>query len=120
VSAAIDSADIIIGDNQDPKNPHTGANVTAVNRRDGSLHWITKVDTHPAAIITGSPLILGNVIYVGVSSNEEALTTNASYPCCSFRGSFVALDAITGRMLWQTFVMPDNQGSPGGYSGGAI
>ena len=57
---------------------------------------------------------------MGVSSIEEALAIPSSYLCCSFRGSMVALDAETGHILWQTFDMPDNQGRPDGYSGGAI
>jgi polyvinyl alcohol dehydrogenase (cytochrome) len=32
----------------------------------------------------------------------------------------VALDVTTGKMLWQTFVIPDNGSRPDGYSGGAI
>jgi polyvinyl alcohol dehydrogenase (cytochrome) len=65
-------------------------------------------------------VFLGDVAYVGVSSNEEGLAADAAYPCCSFRGSMVALDANTGHILWQTFAVPDNQGRPDGYSGGAI
>ena len=32
----------------------------------------------------------------------------------------VALSASTGRILWQTYTIPDNGGQPGGYSGNAI
>ena len=59
------------------------------------------------------------VVYVGVSSNEESLATDPAYPCCSFHGSVVALDAVNGRMLWKTYTVPDNGEAPGGYSGGA-
>ncbi len=52
-------------------------------------------------------VVLGDVVYVGVSSIEEALAIPSSYPCCSFRGSMVAMNAETGHILWQTFVMPD-------------
>src|SRR5690242_2618347 len=31
-----------------------------------------------------------------------------------------AVDAQTGHLIWKTFVVPDNGGVPGGYSGGAI
>jgi polyvinyl alcohol dehydrogenase (cytochrome) len=120
VSPAVHGDDLIIGDIESANATHAGANVIAVNRHTGVLRWITQVDSHPAAIITGSPVFLGDIVYVGVSSNEEGLATNPSYPCCSFRGSMVALDTATGKMLWQTFVMPDNGGRPDGYSGGAI
>src|SRR5262249_17303338 len=90
------------------------------NRQTGTLRWITKVDNHPAAVITGSPVVLGDVIYVGISSIEESLATDPAYACCSFRGSMVALDANTGDILWQRFTVPDNRGQSDGYSGGAI
>jgi polyvinyl alcohol dehydrogenase (cytochrome) len=78
------------------------------------------VETHPAAIITGSPVVFDGIVYIGVSSNEETLATNPAYPCCSFRGSIVALDARNGAMLWKTFDMPDNGGQTDQYSGGAV
>jgi polyvinyl alcohol dehydrogenase (cytochrome) len=30
-----------------------------------------------------------------------------SYPCCTFRGSVLALDARTGRQLWKTYIIPE-------------
>jgi len=81
---------------------------------------MTQVDAHPAAIITGSPVVFNGVVYIGVSSSEETLALDPTYPCCSFRGSIVALNKKTGAILWKTFDMPDNGGQTGGYSGGAI
>jgi len=92
----------------------------AVDRESGTLRWMTQVDPHPAAIITGSPVIFDGVVYIGVSSSEETLALDPTYPCCSFRGSLVALNEKTGAILWKTFDMPDNGGHVGGYSGGAI
>ena len=120
VSPAVHGGDLIIGDVESSTAAHNGANVMAIGRETGSLRWITRVDNHPAAVITGSPAVFGDVVYVGVSSIEESLATQPTYPCCSFRGSMVALDANTGRILWQTFDMPDNHGQSDGYSGGAI
>jgi polyvinyl alcohol dehydrogenase (cytochrome) len=120
VSPALDGNQIIIGDILNGKQVHNGANVISVDRETGTLLWMTRVDTHPAAIITGSPVVFDGVVYVGVSSNEEGLALNPGYPCCSFRGSIVALNAKNGAMLWKTFDMPDNGGQPGGYSGGAV
>jgi len=79
---------------------HNGANVMAVDRKTGSLRWITQVESHAAAVITGSPVVFDGVVYIGVSSNEESLATNPAYPCCSFRGSIVALDAKSGGILY--------------------
>jgi len=120
VSPAVDENQVIIGDILSSNQTHNGANVISVDRETGTLRWKTQVDTHPAAIITGSPVVFDGVAYIGVSSSEETLALDPAYPCCSFRGSIVALDARTGQMLWKTFDMPDNGGQPGGYSGGAI
>ena len=120
VSPAVDHDQLIIGDILNSKEVHNGANVIAVDRKTGALRWITQVESHPAAVITGSPVVFDGVVYIGVSSSEEALATNPAYPCCSFRGSVVALDAKSGAMLWKTFDMPDNGGRTDQYSGGAV
>ena len=120
VSPAVDNDQLIIGDILNSKETHDGANVMAVDRNTGERRWITHVDSHPAAVITGSPVVFDGVVYIGVSSIEESLATDPSYPCCSFRGSVVALNAKTGQILWKTFDMPDNGGQTNQYSGGAI
>jgi polyvinyl alcohol dehydrogenase (cytochrome) len=123
VSPVLHGPDLIIGDIASPATGaqlHDGARVMAVNRQTGALHWVTQVEKNPAAVITGSPVVAGDVVVVGVSSNEEALADQPGYVCCTFRGSMVALDANTGKMLWQTYTVPENGGKTGGYSGGAI
>src|ERR1700688_801040 len=120
VSPAVDGNQVIIGDIPNSKQAHNGANVISVDRQTGTIQWMTQVDTHPAAIITGSPVVFDGMVYIGISSSEETLALNPAYPCCSFRGSIVALDEKSGAMRWKTFDMPDNCGQVGGYSGGAI
>lgn len=97
-----------------------GAHLIAVDKAKGRKVWVTQLDSHPAAVITQSPVVYGNRVYVGVSSVEENFATDPSYACCTFRGSMMALDAQTGAILWKTYMVPDNGGQPGGYSGGAI
>lgn len=111
-SPAFYNNELIIGDLI--KGSHDGASIMALSAATGDLLWITKVDPHPAAIISGPAVVAGSTVYVGVSSGEEAFADQPGYACCTFRGSIVALNAGTGKILWQTFVMPT------GYSGGAI
>jgi polyvinyl alcohol dehydrogenase (cytochrome) len=93
-----------------------GASVMAVHRNSGQLLWVTKVDDNPAAVITQSPVVFRDMIYVGVSSLEESWASSSpNYPCCSFRGSMIALDRRTGKVRWKTYTIP----SPG-YSGGSV
>ncbi len=119
---AIDGNMLILGDGAGASAKWTAANgltgpgarVIAVNRLTGTLKWSTQVETFPAAFITGSPVIYNGVVYVGVSSNEEDLAVTKAYPCCSFRGSVMALDEVSGAKLWQTYM------APSGYSGAAV
>src|SRR6267142_1596985 len=76
VSPAVDGNQVIIGDILNSKKVHNGANVISVDRETGTLRWMTKVGNHPAAIITGSPVVFDGVVYVGVSSSEETLATD--------------------------------------------
>jgi polyvinyl alcohol dehydrogenase (cytochrome) len=121
-SPAVHGDDVIIGDieNDGATALHNGANLIALNRQTGKLHWISKVDDQGAAIITGSPVVFGNTVYVGISSNEEILAIPNAYACCTFRGCVVAVDANTGKVLWKTYTIPDNGGKPGSYSGGPV
>jgi polyvinyl alcohol dehydrogenase (cytochrome) len=79
------------------------ASAFAVDAATGKLLWKTKVDDHPLARITGSPVLYDNRLYVPVSSQEEGFGAVATYACCTFRGSVVALDASTGKILWKTY-----------------
>lgn len=82
--------------------------VHALDAATGALRWRTKVDPHPAAVITGTPQLDRGVLYVPVSSYEVALVLQKGYACCSFRGSVVALDAATGRERWKTYTIADS------------
>jgi polyvinyl alcohol dehydrogenase (cytochrome) len=111
---------LIIGDHPPSIEEHEGAYLIAVSRSTGALIWKTQVEKHPSAMITGSPVAYNGVVYVGISSVEEGLAGQTNYVCCTFRGSVVAVNATTGKKIWQTYVVPDNLGNAGGYSGGAI
>lgn len=83
------------------------ANAYAVNALTGALIWKTRVEEHAAARITGAPTLHSGVLYVPVSSIEEAAGSQASYECCTFRGSVVALEAATGKPVWQAYTIPE-------------
>jgi len=78
-----------------------------VDALTGQLIWKTKLDEHPYAKITGSPLVVGQMIYFPVSSREETVTEDSQYICCTFRGSVVALDLTTGRKIWKTYMIKE-------------
>jgi len=121
VSPAVDANHVIIGDILNSKQVHNGANVISVDRETGTVQWITQVETHAAAIITGSPVVLRrSCVHWGFLRAKRLWLSTQRIPVAVFRGSIVALDEKSGAMLWKTFDMPDNGGQTGGYSGGAI
>lgn len=77
--------------------------VKAFDAQNGQALWASEVlDPHPAASLTGSPVIAGNQLFVPISSIEEAFAMRKEYVCCTFRGSLAALDVRTGKQLWKT------------------
>jgi polyvinyl alcohol dehydrogenase (cytochrome) len=121
---AIDGSELILGDHLNP-GTSPGAHVFAVNRTTGKLLWSTLVDSNTAAMMTGSPTVYNGVVYIGVSSREQDLALKTGYTCCTFRGKIVALNAATGKILWETYTVPSNNGGgdsnkPGYYTGGAV
>lgn len=81
--------------------------VHAVNAETGASLWATKIEDHLLSRVTGSPVLNGNRIYVPVSSFEETAGRDPKYECCKFRGSLVALDAYTGKVIWKAYTVQD-------------
>jgi polyvinyl alcohol dehydrogenase (cytochrome) len=81
--------------------------VYAVDAESGSLVWSHRADAHPMTRITGAPTLADGVLYVPLSSLEEAAGSSTGYECCTFRGGVVAYDAGTGDELWRTYMIPD-------------
>jgi polyvinyl alcohol dehydrogenase (cytochrome) len=83
------------------------ARVYAVDATTGFLVWSAKVDDHPNATVTATPTLHDGRLYVSVSSLEVTSAADPKYPCCTFRGSVVALDAKTGRQVWKSYSIPE-------------
>ncbi len=97
-----------------------GAYLFAVNRQTGNLKWKVQLDAHPTAVVTQSPTIYKETVYVGVASLEEVLAGNiVGYPCCTFRGSALAVSLANGKIKWKTYTT-FNDGQPGGYAGASV
>ena len=97
---------VIVGD--------LNGNLIGIDAETGEREWITELDPNPNTIVTASPVLLGNRLFINTSSSGPPPARLV------FRGSMLSLDARTGRILWQTHVLPDNGGVPGGFAGGAF
>jgi polyvinyl alcohol dehydrogenase (cytochrome) len=83
------------------------ANVFALDAQTGRLLWKTKADPHFIARITAGVKYYNGRVFVPVSSSEEFSSGTPDYPCCTSRGSVVALDANTGKQIWKAWVVPE-------------
>ena len=83
----------------------TGANIYALNVQTGELIWKVRPVDHFASMATATPRYYQGVIYQPISSFEEVMGPDPKYGCCTFRGSVVALDASTGKKIWQSFTI---------------
>jgi polyvinyl alcohol dehydrogenase (cytochrome) len=79
----------------------------AVDATSGKLLWKTRLDDHSLARITGAPTLYNGRLYVPVSSQEEGFGAVGTYACCTFRGSVVALDAYTGKIVWKAYTVKE-------------
>jgi polyvinyl alcohol dehydrogenase (cytochrome) len=119
---------VYIGDQGTQPSSSNGGWLSAIDATTGNVIWSTKVDSHSQAFLTAGPVYYNGVIYQGVASSEEGAAIDPNYPCCTFRGSVVAVDAASGQVLWQTFTVPasggpctsQNPATGCGYSGGAV
>jgi polyvinyl alcohol dehydrogenase (cytochrome) len=92
-----------------------GAIVLAIDKHSGKVVWRTKAETHPSSKVTGSISGHGDRIFVPVGNWEEdwaraypnifvePIDPSSHYPCCSARGSLVAMDVNTGKILWKRY-----------------
>jgi polyvinyl alcohol dehydrogenase (cytochrome) len=83
------------------------ANVYALDADSGNQLWTARAEDHLTARIGGAPALHGNVLYVPVSSSEEAAAAMSTYECCKFRGSVVAYDAESGHRLWKSYTITE-------------
>ena len=82
--------------------------VKAFDAATGQAIWASaQLEDHRASGITGSPVVSGDQVFVPITSGEEATSQSPNYPCCSFRGSLVALDLATGKTQWKTMMISE-------------
>lgn len=102
-SAAVVDGTVYVGD--------AAASMHAIDATTGEPLWVSKTDDQASASIWSSPVVWDGRVFVGVASiaKEEG-----------FRGSVLALDAISGEIAWQTFMTPAEADGAGVFAVPAI
>jgi polyvinyl alcohol dehydrogenase (cytochrome) len=83
------------------------SNVYALDAQTGKMLWTEHVEDHFTSRLTAAPTLYDGRLYVPVSSFEEYSAKSLDYPCCTFQGSVLALDANTGKQIWKTYMLPE-------------
>jgi polyvinyl alcohol dehydrogenase (cytochrome) len=83
------------------------ANAYALDALTGQQLWMRELSDHYTARMTAAPALYQGRLYMPISATEEVFSAAPSYPCCTFRGSVVALDANTGEQIWRTYAIPE-------------
>jgi outer membrane protein assembly factor BamB len=75
----------------------------------GDIIWtydmIGELDVFPHNLATGSPLIVGDVLYTVTSNGVDEGHVNIPSP---FSPNFIAIDKNTGELLWESVVVGEN------------
>ena len=87
---------------------NTKANAYALDAATGQLIWKVSVDDHWCIAHYGrAPALRGPAVRAGGGVFGGSHRCAPHYPCCTFRGSVVALDAATGRQIWKAYTIPE-------------
>jgi polyvinyl alcohol dehydrogenase (cytochrome) len=101
-TAVVAGAHVYVGDGD--------GRLHAVRRDTGAVEWTAVVDTHPSVQIYSSPVVVGDLVIIGVAATELAIPKD-DY---TFTGSVVALDRDSGTEVWRTYVTDDHEWGAGG------
>ena len=81
-----------------------GTTVYAVDVMTGRELWKTRIEDHPAASPARRHLSARHYL-CRFRQLKKFIGANPKYPCCSFRGSLVALEASTGKLRWKSYTI---------------
>jgi polyvinyl alcohol dehydrogenase (cytochrome) len=88
-----------------------GHNLVALQRSDGAVLFETELASHPETLLDGSPKLVDGLVIQGVASVDNTFDK----PDYTSVGAVVAIDALTGALVWR---VPTTGEGPGPCVGG--
>jgi polyvinyl alcohol dehydrogenase (cytochrome) len=90
----------------------------ALDAANGKLLWKKRIEAHESVRLTGAGTVYRDIVYIPAASWEETRSSNADYPCCTFRGSVSALRIKDGSQVWKTYTIEEEPRQRGNLPGG--
>jgi len=77
------------------------ASIFAVDPNTLDIIWQAAARIYQTSVITGSISYHDDRLFVPVSSYEVAVSGSPTHICCKSHGGVIALDAVSGKRLWE-------------------
>jgi len=84
-----------------------GAMTIALDAKTGKKLWETHTGLFPASVSTATPVLVGDRVIAPSSQYEIMMAAQDAHVCCKVHGGVSAVDAMTGKIIWQTGTMED-------------
>lgn len=94
---------VFVGDNT--------ASIIKLDRDSGDILWKRQLDTNPNSLIMGDPVIVEDILIVGISSMEnfDQSIGEGSQIDMTMRGSVAAISTDHGRNIWKTYTTSNQE-----------
>ena len=83
------------------------AQVHMIDAKTGSEIWASSIGLFAGSIATATPVLVGDKVIAPVSQYEIMMAGYDAHLCCKTHGGVVALDAMTGKRVWEAHTMED-------------
>jgi len=82
-----------------------GGFVHMIDAKTGKELWAEHMGLFAGSISTGTPVLVGDKVIAPSSQYEIMLAAQDSHECCKIHGGVVAMDAMTGKRVWEGHTM---------------
>ncbi len=84
-----------------------GAYIHMIDATNGKELWSSHMGLFPQSVSTATPVLVGDKVIAPSSQYEIMMAAQNAYECCKIHGGVVALDAMTGKRVWEGHTMED-------------
>jgi polyvinyl alcohol dehydrogenase (cytochrome) len=84
-----------------------GAMTIALDAKTGKKLWEAHTGLFAGSISTATPVLVGDKVIAPSSQYEIMMAGQDNHVCCKIHGGVSAVDAMTGKIVWQGHTMED-------------